>query len=170
MPMAGGRILIGVIGPAHGLKGEVKLKSFTEEPGAIANYGALEAGETGRKVTITALKPASTGFIARLEGIGDRSAAEALKGAKLYVRRDQLPNLPDGTFYHADLEGLTVRTQDGTTMGKVEAVVNYGAGDLLQVTGGAGPERLLVPFAGARVDLAAGTIMVTLAEGLLDSE
>ncbi|HKQ93994.1 MAG TPA: ribosome maturation factor RimM [Aestuariivirgaceae bacterium] len=167
--MAGGRILIGVIGPAHGLKGEVKLKSFAEEPGAIASYGALEVGEEGRKVTITALKPASAGFIARLEGIGDRSAAEALKGAKLYVRRDQLPKLPDGTFYHADLEGLAVRTQDGTTIGEVEAVVNYGAGDLLRVKG-AGPEPLLVPFAGASVDLGARTIIVTLAEGLLDNE
>ena len=167
--MSGGRILLGIIGPAHGLKGEVKLRSFTDEPDAIAGYGPLEAEEAGRKVTITALKPAASGFIARLEGINDRTAAEALKGVKLYVRREQLPTLPQGTFYHADLEGLTVKTREGTTMGEVEGVENYGAGDLLRV-GRAGTEPLLVPFAGATVDFGAGTITVTLAEGFLEGE
>jgi 16S rRNA processing protein RimM len=167
--MAGGRVLLGMIGQAHGLKGEVKLRSFTEVPEAIASYGALEAGETGGTVTITSLKPSSSGFIAKLQGIGDRTAAEALKGLKLYVARDRLPEPPEGTFYHADLEGLEARRADGPAIGRVEGVENYGAGDLLRIAR-EGRESVLVPFVGASVDLKARSITVELPDGFLDED
>jgi 16S rRNA processing protein RimM len=166
--MGPARILVGQIGQAHGLKGEVKLQSFTEEPADIARYGTLET-EAGRRLKIESFRPQKGGLIARFEGIDDRSTAEGLRGLKLYVGRERLPLLEKNSYYHADLIGLQARAPGGEVLGVVSGVVNYGAGDLLELKG-AQADPLLVPFTGAKVDLAAGLIEVDLPEGFLAEE
>lgn len=164
-------ILAGHITGAHGLKGEVKLRSFTEDPLAIARYGPLEVEGCGRRpVTIAKLRPAKSGLIATLQGVTDRSAAEALRGLKLYVARSRLPQPRAGTCYQADLIGLKVATTEGKVLGQVGRIANYGAGDLLDVESEGEPETLLIPLTGARVDFEAGRITVELPEGYLDKE
>ncbi len=164
--MAHERILVGQIGAAHGLKGEVRLVSFTEDPLAIADYGPLEMEGGAQRLSIESVRRSKTALIARLEGVKSRNEAEALKGRKLYVSRAQLPELEPGVFYQADLLGLEVRAGE-RRLGRVAQVVNFGGGDLLEVEGDDG-DRLLVPFTGADVDLAKGEIAVELAEGFLE--
>jgi 16S rRNA processing protein RimM len=154
------RVLVAEIGAAHGLRGEVKLRSFTEDPMAVQGYGVLE-GEDGRTFTIESLKPAKGHVIARLAGVSDRTGAEALRGVKLYVPRERLPAPEDETFYYADLIGLAAVASDGRTLGKVVAVHNFGAGDLIEVEAGSG--TVMLPFTAAvvpEVDLAAGRLVV----------
>ena len=162
--MAGGaRICLGQIGAAHGVRGEVRLYSFTAEPEAIAGYGPLET-EDGRVVQIESLRRAKDHFVAKFAGVADRSAAEQLTNIKLYVSRDRLPPVEDDeTFYHADLIGLSAVTPDGAALGTVTAVHNFGAGDLVEIKPADGGEPLLVPFTDAAVpeiDIAAGRIVV----------
>jgi 16S rRNA processing protein RimM len=166
--MGQARILVGQIGQAHGLKGEVKLASFTEEPGDLARYGTLET-EAGRRLTIESSRPQKSGLIARFQGVDDRSKAEGLRGLKLYVGRERLPPLEKNSYYHADLIGLEARARGGEVLGVVSGVVNFGAGDILELKS-AVPDLLLVPFTGAKVDLAAGVIEVDLPEGFLEEE
>lgn len=166
--MGPARILVGQIGQAHGLKGEVKLQSFTEEPADIAGYGTLET-EAGRRLKIENSRPQRGGLIARFEGIDDRSKAEGLRGLKLYVERERLPALEKNSFYHADLIGLQAMARGGEVLGVVSGVVNFGAGDILELKG-TPPDPLLVPFTGAKVDLAAGVIEVDLPDGFLAEE
>lgn len=167
--MGPARILVGQIGQAHGLRGEVKLASFTEEPSDIARYGTLET-EAGRRLKIKSSRPQKGGLIARFEGIDDRSKAEGLKGLKLYVGRERLPPLEKNSYYHADLIGLTVRARSGEVLGAVSGVVNFGAGDILELKPAQPSDTLLVPFAGATVDLPSGLIEVDLPEGFLEEE
>lgn len=159
------RILVGTIGAAHGLKGEVKVNSFTEDPMAIASYGPLHVEGREQELRIKRLRPANTALVVQFEGVEDRTAAESLKGAKLYVARAQLPPLAPGVYYHSDLVGLAVMAGE-ERLGRVTQIVNFGGGDLLEV------ERegasVLVPFAGARVDLAGRSIAVELPEGFLE--
>ena len=115
--MAGARICLGQIGAAHGVRGEVRLRSFTAEPEAIARYGPL-ATEDGRVFEIETMRPARDHFVVKLAGIGDRDAAERLANLKLYVPRERLPEPTEADeFYHADLVGLTVVDNDGKTLG-----------------------------------------------------
>jgi 16S rRNA processing protein RimM len=167
--MAQKLILVGKIGAAHGLKGEVKLASFTEDPLAIADYGPLHVEGSGQQLVIAALRKSKSQVIARLEGVNSRSAAERLKGCKLYVRRERLPGLAADSYYHTDLLGLEVRSA-GRRLGTVAQVLNFGAGDLLELAPAEDGETILVPFAGAKVDLEAGVIEVDLAEGFLERE
>jgi 16S rRNA processing protein RimM len=162
------RVLVGQIGAAHGLKGEVRLKSFTEDPLAIADYGPLEIEGGARPLSIQSVRRSKTALIARLEGVRSRSEAEALKGRRLYVSRAQLPELEAGVYYQADLLGLEVRAGE-KKLGWVAQVVNFGGGDLLEVEGEGG-DRLLVPLTGAEVDLIKREIAVELAEGFLEEE
>ncbi|HEY7764265.1 MAG TPA: ribosome maturation factor RimM [Aestuariivirgaceae bacterium] len=162
------RVLVGQIGAAHGLKGEVRLKSFTEDPLAIADYGPLEIEGGARPLSIQSVRRSKTALIARLEGVRSRSEAEALKGRRLYVSRAQLPELEAGVYYQADLLGLEVRAGE-KKLGWVAQVVNFGGGDLLEVEGEGG-DRLLVPLTGAEVDLTKREIAVELAEGFLEEE
>ena len=160
---AGSRVCLGQIGAAHGVRGEVRLHSFTSEPEAIAAYGPLET-EDGRVLEIEALRPAKDHFVARLSGVGDRDAAAALTNAKLYVPRERLPvtNEPD-EFYHADLVGLAVVDCDGNNLGAVVAVHNFGAGDLIEVRPPDGGNTALVPFDTTHVpnvDIAGGRIVI----------
>lgn len=163
-------ILAGEITGAHGLKGEVKLRSFTEDPLAIARYGPLEVEGGGRTVTIVKLRPARPNLVATLAGVTDRTAAEACRGLKLYVSRSRLPEPAEGSCYQADLIGLEVATDEGEVLGRVKGIANFGAGDLLDVDVEGEAPSMLVPLAGARVDLAQGRITVALPEGYLDKE
>ena len=126
------QVLVGVIVGAHAIKGEVKLKSFTSDPLSIGRYGPLRSS-LGQVFEITKLKPARDDFIASLKGVGDRNAAEALKGVELFVAREKLPKLKIQEAYAHDLMGLDVVLENGTTLGKLVGMPNYGAGDLLEV-------------------------------------
>jgi 16S rRNA processing protein RimM len=164
------RVLIGVITGAHGIRGEVKLRSFTEETTAIASYGAL-ATISGKLVSITALRPVKDGLIARLKGVTDRNQAEALKGEQIYVSRDRLPEARPGEAYVHDLIGSSVRLKNGTLVGEVAGVPNYGAGDLIEVKFAGREQTVLVPFADPfvpDVDPKNRTVTVDLPDGYLD--
>jgi len=131
------RICVAQIGAAHGIRGEVRLRSFTQDPMAITAYGPLESEDGTQRFEIEALRPAKDHFVARLAGVPDRDAAEKLTNIKLYVSRDRLPPIEDdGTFYHADLIGLAAVTPDGAALGTVTAIHNFGAGDLVFVVVG----------------------------------
>jgi 16S rRNA processing protein RimM len=156
------RICVAQIGAAHGIRGEVRLRSFTEDPMAITSYGPLESEDGTRRFEIEALRPSKDLFVARLAGITDRNAAETLTNLKLYVSRDRLPPAKDGEFYHADLVGLAAVTPDGASLGTVTAVHNFGAGDVIEIKPESG-ETLLVPFTDATVpeiDLATRRMVV----------
>ena len=159
----GGRVCLGQIGAPHGVRGEVRLHSFTADPAAITSYGPLES-EAGRVVEIEAMRRAKDHFVVRISGVADRNAGELLKNIKLYVPRARLPEpeRPD-EFYHADLIGLAVVDRTGEKRGTVVAVHNFGAGDLIEVTPEAGGKTELLPFDETHVpvvDIAAGKIVV----------
>jgi 16S rRNA processing protein RimM len=160
---AGGRICLGQIGAPHGVRGAVRVHSFTADPQAITAYGALET-EDGRVVKIESLRPAKNHFVATLANVRDRDAAARLTNAKLYVPRERLPALDEaGEFYHADLIGLAVVDRGGQRRGTVIAVHNFGAGDLIEVRPAAGGDTHLLPFDDRtvpKIDIAAGRIVV----------
>jgi 16S rRNA processing protein RimM len=160
---AGARVCVGQIGAPHGVRGEVRLRSFTAEPDAIAGYGPLET-EDGRVFEIESLRPAKDHFVATLSGIGDRDAAEKLATLKLYVPRERLPALIEADeFYHADLIGLAVVNKAGEQLGTVLAVHNFGAGDLIEVRLAAGGKTEMIAFNERNVpsvDIAAGRIVI----------
>ena len=160
-----GLVCLGQIGAAHGVRGEVRLRSFTADPAAIVGYGPLET-EDGRVIEIESLRPAKDHFVATLAGITDRNAAERLANTKLYVPRERLPapDEPD-EYYHADLIGLAVVDRAGKPLGTVVAVHNFGAGDLIEVRQAEGKPTRLLPFDAVtvpHVDLAAGRLVVEL--------
>ena len=158
------RILVGVVGAAHGIRGELRLKSFTGDPMAIASYGPLQTEDGRRSFKVAAARLLKGDMlVVRFEGVGDRSAAEPLTNTRLYVDRSTLPAPDPEEFYHADLIGLRVETETGVAVGHVVAMQNYGAGDLLEVAPPSG-DSLLVPFSTAFVpvvDLASGRVVVT---------
>jgi 16S rRNA processing protein RimM len=145
------RLLMGRIGAAHGIKGEVRIQSFTDEPLALKDYGALSTNRPGLAITIESARATTNVLVARLKGVTDRSAAERLNGVELYVDRDRLPAIKDeDDFYLADLIGLEARDPEGAALGEVLAVPNFGAGDILEL-GGPGGETRLIPFTRAAV-------------------
>jgi len=158
------RICVAQIGAAHGVRGEVRLRSFTQDPLAVTSYGPLESEDGARRFEIETLRPVKDLFVARLKGVSDRDAAEALTNLRLYVARDRLPPTEDAdTFYHADLIGLAAVTEGGAPLGTVTAVHNFGAGDVIEIAPAGGGEPLLVPFTDTTVpaiDLAAGRMVV----------
>ncbi|NBE07605.1 ribosome maturation factor RimM [Paragemmobacter ruber] len=162
------RICVGAIAGSFGVQGEVRLKSFCAAPEAIAEYGPLWTEDGARSFTIKLTRAAVSGGLgARLSGVATKEQADALKGVQLFADRDRLPALPDDEFYHADLIGLTAQDAGGAILGKVRAVHNHGAGDLLEIFGPGQKTALLVPFTRAvvpTVDLAAGRIVVDLPE------
>jgi 16S rRNA processing protein RimM len=158
------RILLGRIAGAHGIRGEVLIKTFTERPEDIAAYGPLDDGG-GRTVEIETARVTPKGVVARIAGIADRAAAEALKGAALYVDRHRLPAPEEGAFYHADLIGLAAVDLEGRPLGEIVGVHNYGAGDLLELRLSASGKTELIPFTEAcvpEVNLAARRAVVLL--------
>ncbi len=163
-------VLLGTIGAPHGVRGEVRIKAFTGDPMAIADYGPL-SDETGRRFEIAELRPAREVVIARLKGVTSREAAETLTGVKLFVARDKLPEPEDeDEFLQADLVGCAVVGPDGTVLGTVAAVGNFGAGDLLDIATPDG-RSVLMPFTKAfapRIDISARRIEAEPPEGLFE--
>ncbi|TVP72555.1 MAG: ribosome maturation factor RimM [Rhodobacteraceae bacterium] len=164
-------ICVGAIAGAYGTRGEVRLKSFCAEPRAIGDYGPLLSEDGARVFNVALGAQVAQGFAARLSGVGTRDAAEALRGVRLFAERSQLPGLPDDEFYHADLIGLEVFDTGGQSLGRVKAVLNHGASDLLELVAPGKRGAILLPFTQAivpTVDLAAGRIIADPPEGLLE--
>lgn len=148
--MAETDILMGVIGAAHGIKGEVRVKSFAADPVALGDYGPLRTKD-GRIFTVKTIREAKEVVIVRFAEVADRNAAEALSGVELFVDRAALPDdLEEEEFYHADLVGLDVVDETGAGLGTVLAVHDFGAGDILEVRPKGG-KSLMVPFTRAAV-------------------
>lgn len=140
------------IGAAHGVRGEVKLWSFTDDPLAVADYAPLETQDGKRQFEIESLRPAKDHLVARLTGVGDRNAAELLRNIDLYVPRDRLPAIDeDDTWYYADLVGLAAVSPAGEALGTVLAMHNFGAGDVIEIQPAEGSKTLLLPFTEAVV-------------------
>ena len=157
------RICVAQIGGAHGIRGEVKLKSFTADPLAVKDYGVLESEDGAASFEIEALRPAKGYLVARLRGVRDRNAAEQLTNLRLFVPRERLPPPAADEFYHADLIGLAAVTAAGVEVGTVVAVHNFGAGDILELRPPAGGTTMMLPFTDAfvpRIDIAGGRIVV----------
>jgi 16S rRNA processing protein RimM len=163
-------VLVGEIGGPQGLKGEVRIRSYTEEPGSITAYGPLR-DEKGRTIEIESLRATPKALIARIKGVATREAAEALACTKLYVSRAMLPDRAEEEWYHADLIGLEAIGQDGTALGQVVAIHNFGAGDLLEVKPISGGATLLVPFTRdtvPEIDVEGGHLTLVPPEGLFE--
>ncbi|NNK79488.1 MAG: 16S rRNA processing protein RimM [Litoreibacter sp.] len=166
--MSKDRIVVGAIAGSFGVKGEVRLKSFCANPEDIATYSPL-FDEQGREYNVKITRAVKNGFAARLSGIRFKDEADKLRGMKLYADRELLPTLPDDEYYHADLIGLDVLDTGGTLLGKVAAVLNHGAGDLLEVRGPDLKGSVLLPFtreAVPTVDLGARRIIADPPEGI----
>jgi 16S rRNA processing protein RimM len=138
-------ISVGVIIGAHGIRGEVKLKSFTADPKAVASYGPLLSA-TGEIFEITKLKPATTDFIATLKNVTDRNRSETLKGTELFISRAQLPQTTDDEIYMHDLTGTSVYGVNDTLLGVIVGFENFGAGDLVDVKVEGRSETVLIPY------------------------
>lgn len=156
-------ILMATIGAAQGLRGEVRVRSYTGDPVALGDYGNLHSSD-GRVFEILDIREAKNIAIVRFRGVNDRTAAEALNGLELYIERDNLPDdeLEDDEFYYADLEGLQVVDETGKGYGTVSGVYDFGAGDLLELKG-PGRRPALIPFSEAAVlaiDLENGSILI----------
>lgn len=163
------RVCVGAIAGAFGVRGEIRLKSFTADPQDIANYTPLYTEDGAKSFTLSITRQINNGFSARLSGVNTKEDADSLRGVQLYAERSQLPSLPDDEFYHADLIGLTVLNTGGTELGRVKAVQNHGAGDLLEIQTTGSSATVLMPFSQAAVptvDLATGRIIADPPEGL----
>ena len=168
----GKRILLGRIAGAHGIRGEVLIRAFTERPEDIGAYGPLDDGGA-RTFTVEAVRATGKGVVARLAGVRDRTAAEALKGTPLYVDRARLPAPGEGEFYHADLIGMSAVDAEGRPVGEVVGVHNHGAGDILEVRLAASGKTELVAFTDAfvpEVDLAGRRVVVRIDQGGDDAQ
>ncbi|MDN5926927.1 MAG: ribosome maturation factor RimM [Hyphomicrobiales bacterium] len=166
-------VQMAVIGAAHGIRGEVRIKIFTGDPAALGDYGPLRDA-AGRAFEVISMRPAKEVSIVRFKGVATREAAEALNGVALFVDRSALPaDLDEEEFYHADLIGLAVRDQKGAEIGTVAAIHDFGAGDILEVARRDGPS-VMIPFTRAAVpEIAPGQGFVridSLAAGLVEEE
>jgi len=155
-------VLLGIIGAAHGVRGEVRVKSYTADPLDLGRYGPLSA-EDGRRFEVLSIRPARDVVVVRFKGLDDRNAAEALNGVRLFVARAALPPPEDeDEFLHADLIGLRAETAQGALLGHVSAIHNFGGGDVVEIRPARG-ESLLFAFTRAvvpLVDIAGGRIVV----------
>ncbi|MGY6707707.1 MAG: ribosome maturation factor RimM [Rhizobiaceae bacterium] len=139
-----------VIGAAHGIKGELRVKSFTADPTALGDYGPLRARD-GRTFTVKTARQAKEVVIVRFAEVADRNAAEALSGVELFVDRSALPDdLDEEEFYHADLVGMEIVDESGAVLGTVLAIHDFGAGDIIEVRPRSG-KSLMIPFTRAAV-------------------
>jgi 16S rRNA processing protein RimM len=163
------RICVAQIGPAHGTRGEVRLKSFTADPMAVMDYGALETEDGTATFEIESLRPAKNHWVAQLRGVRDRNAAERLANTKLFVPRDRLPAAETDEFYHADLIGLAAVTTDGRQLGTVVAIHDFGAGDILELRQEGKRDTVMLPFTSATVpvvDIAGRRIVIDPPDGV----
>lgn len=162
-------ICVGAFAGAHGVRGDLRLKSFCATPGDIALYGPFTTEDGSRTFELKVTRPIKNGFAARVRGVTSREAADALKGTRLFVPRDRLPDLPDDEFYHSDLIGLRVVDTGGADIGKVAAVHDHGAGDLLDIQLKGSGKTVLLPFtrdAVPTVDLTSRRIVIDPPEGV----
>lgn len=155
-------VCVAAVAAAHGVRGALKLKTFTEEPENVGAYGPL-MDEAGRELfAVRVIAQAKGGVIVTAEGITDREAADALRGLRLYVPRARLPEPEDDSFYYEDLLGLVVEDSAGQELGRVTAVHDFGAGEVIEYQGAAG-QSCMVPFTTAlvpEVDLARGRLVI----------
>ena len=157
-------ICVARIGAAHGVRGAVKLWTFTEDPFAVKDYGPLMTKDGARQFEVTHVREAKDHLVATLKGIATREDAERLNGIELYIARDKLPATDEDEYYHADLIGLAAVTTADEPLGRVTAIHNFGAGDIIEIAPTQGPTMLL-PFTNAvvpTVDLAAGRVVIEL--------
>jgi 16S rRNA processing protein RimM len=169
MPADDGWICLGHISAAHGVRGDVLIRSHTQAREDITAYGPLY-DEAGTRAFDISIKQVTTkGIVARIAGTNDRNAAEALKGTQLFVARARLPDTEPGEWYQSDLVGLSAVDPDGNPLGRIIAVQDFGAGDLLELRPQAGGETVLVPFTHEtvpEVDIAAGRVVIVAPAGL----
>ena len=171
---AAGWLCVGVIGKPKGVRGAFRVTTYTARPEDVTAYGPPRDGPDGRELALEVAETAKGGVVARLPGVADRDAAEALRGTRLYLPRAALPEADAGEYYHADLVGLAVELTGGAAFGTVRAVHDFGAGDLLEVAPAAGGETVLVPFtseAVPEVDLVGGRLVIApLGDDAADEE
>lgn len=164
-------VLVGAIAGAFGVKGEVRLKSFTSEPEDIASYGPLFTEDGSQSFQVRLSGRLKNALSARLSGISSKEQADRMKGMKLFVPREAFPQLPDDEFYHADLIGLSVYDTGGGEIGAVKAVLNHGATDLLELRLTASNETALLPFTRdyvPTVDMVARKLIIDPPNGLIE--
>lgn len=162
-------VLVAVFGAPHGVRGEVRIKSYTQDPAAIADYSPLQSRD-GRSFTIQSLRPAGEVFVARVAELKDRNAAEAVTNLQLFMPRARIPEPEEDEFLHADLIGMAVETLAGEKVGTVTAVFDFGAGDVLDVAR-SGRKGVMIPFTKAvvpTVDLAGRRLVIDPPAGLLE--
>lgn len=162
--MTPAQICVARIGAPHGVRGQVRLWTFTEDPYAALGYGPLRTRDGKRTFEIDDVREAKGHLVATLKGVSDRDAAAGLNGVELYVARDALPDTEDGEYYHADLIGLAAVSAAGEPIGRVLAIHNFGAGNIIEIAPASGATMLL-PFTDAVVpvvDLAAGHVVIEL--------
>jgi 16S rRNA processing protein RimM len=157
-------ICVARIGAAHGVRGAVKLWTFTEDPLAVKHYGPLMTRDGARQFEVMHVREARDHLVATLKGVASREDAERLNGLELYVPRDKLPETDEGEYYHADLIGLAAVNAANEPLGRVTAIHNFGAGDIIEIAPAHGPTMML-PFTNAvvpTVDLAGGRVVIEL--------
>ncbi|MGJ0396909.1 MAG: ribosome maturation factor RimM [Methylocystis sp.] len=157
-------VLLGRFGAPHGVRGEIRLQSFTGDPLAIAAYDGLADKSGARQFKLLSVRPQGRDMlVAKVDGVDDRAGADALNGVELYLPRELLPAPDEDEFYVADLIGLRAETQEGAEIGVIVAVRNFGAGDILEIAPAASGETLMFPFTKAvvpTVDLSAGRVVL----------
>jgi 16S rRNA processing protein RimM len=158
------RVIVARIGAAHGVRGEVKLWPFTQDPMAVTQYGALETEDGRQRFEVETVRAARDHLVARLKGISDRASAEKLTNIDLYIPRERLPEIEaDDTYYNSDLIGLDAIGEDGAQIGTVHAVHDFGAGAVIEITPLGNGNTLMLPFTAAtvpKVDLGGKQIVV----------
>lgn len=168
--MSDSHICVGVISGSYGVQGELRIKSFCAVPEDIGNYTPLSDESGDRQYALAILRPIKNGFAGRLPEVANKEDADALRGTKLFAKREQLPSLPDDEFYHADLIGLEVYDTGGAVLGRVKTVQNNGADDLLELQLSGSSTTTFLPFTKAAVptvDLATGRIVADPPDGIL---
>ncbi|CCQ72565.1 ribosome maturation factor RimM [Magnetospira sp. QH-2] len=165
-----GLICLGAVTGARGLKGELRIKCLAEDPRTLVDHGPLQSADGTRAFVLTLTGSHKGQLLGRIDGVTDRDKADALKGTRLYLPRAALPEPEEDEFYYSDLEGLKAELPDGTALGTVRWAFDFGAGDVLEITGVDG-KPLMVPFTKAvvpTVDLAGGKLVVDPPPGLLE--
>ena len=157
-------ICVARIGAAHGVRGAVKLWTFTEDPLAVRTYGPLLTKDGARQFEVTSAREAKGHLVATLKGVSTREEAERLNGIELYVAREKLPDTDEDEYYHADLIGLAAVNAAGEPLGRVVAIHNFGAGDIIEIAPPSG-STMLLPFTNAvvpTVDVAGGRVVIEM--------
>jgi 16S rRNA processing protein RimM len=173
LPVSDSKVCIAKFGAAHGVRGEVRLWPFTEDPLGVASYGPLETKDGKQQFEITGARTAKDHLVARIKGVDTRDAAAKLNGIELYVSREKLPATDDDEFYHADLIGLAAVTPNDKALGRIIAVYNFGAGDIIEIAPANGGETKLLPFTNAvvpTVDLVARRATIVLPDEIEGDE